>query len=289
MLNAFEMTSSILIQSLGNAKKATFVTFTRQIILFIPISFILTRFIGLYGALYGAPISDIICFIVVIFIFGSEYRKIGKKMQENSHNLVDDTSTNNILKQKVIITISREFGSGGRYVGRIIADKLGIKFYDKDLVTLVSKEAGLAEEFIEEHEQKREWGSSLNSTYNTDDKLFEAETRVIKEIAQKESCVIIGRCADYILKDEKNILKVFVYSDKADKVNRAVKYYDMNEKTAAKEIDKVNKNRAKHYKYYTNQAWGEKENYDLIMNSDLLGVDKTAEVISQIVIDKYNK
>jgi putative MATE family efflux protein len=288
-LNAFEMTASTLIQSLGNAKKATFVTFTRQIILFIPISFTLTRFLGLYGALYGAPISDIACFIAVIFIFGSEYRKIGKKMQEKSHNLVDDTSTNNILKQKVIITISREFGSGGRYIGRIIADKLGIKFYDKDLVTLVSKEAGLAEEFIEEHEQKREWGSSLNSAYNTDDKLFEAETRVIKEIAQKESCVIIGRCADYILKDEKNILKVFIYSDKDDKVNRAVKYYEMNEKNAAKEIEKVNKNRAKHYKYYTNQVWGEKENYDFAMNSDLLGVDKTAELISQIVIDKYNK
>jgi cytidylate kinase len=282
------MTSSTLIQSLGNAKKATFVTFTRQIILFIPISFLLTRFIGLYGALYGAPISDIICFIVVIFIFGSEYRKIGKKGQE-SHNLTDDTSTNNILKQKVIITISREFGSGGRYVGRMIADKLGIKFYDKDLVTLVSKEAGLSEEFIEEHEQKREWGSSLNSTYNTDDKLFEAESRVIKEIAQKESCVIIGRCADYILKDEKNILKVFIYSNKEDKVNRAVKYYDIDEKTASKEIEKVNKNRAKHYKYYTNQVWGNNENYDLTMNSDLLGVDKTAEVISQIVVDKYNK
>lgn len=253
---------------------------------FIPISLILTHFIGLYGALYAGPMADTICFIAVIFIFGSEYKKIGKKSVE-SHTLIDDISTDNILNKKVIITISREYGSGGRYIGRLLADKLGIKFYDKDLVLLVSKEAGLSEDFIEANEQKRQWGSSLNPYYNNDDKLFAAESKAIKEIAEKESCVIIGRCADYILKDEENIVKIFIYSNENDKIHRAVKYYNIDEKSASKEINKVNKERAKHYKYYTNQDWGKAENYDFAFNSDYLGVNETSEMIKEIILKKY--
>ena len=286
-LNAFEMTTSIVVQSLGNIKKSTAVTFIRQIILFIPISSLFAKFIGLYGALYAGPVADLICFFAVIYIFLSEYKKIGKNSKE-SHTLVDDTSTENLLKTNVVITISREYGSGGRYIGRMLADKLGIKFYDKDLVKLVAAEAGLSEEFIEENDQKRKWGSSLNSTFNTDDKIFEAETKVIQEIAKKESCVIIGRCADYILQDMENVVKVFVYSDMEDKVNRVVKYYDVKEKDALNEIKKENKAREKHYKYYTNNDWKNFENYDIVLNSGYLGVDKAAQLLKEIILDKYN-
>ena len=281
-VNALEMTSSVVIQSLGNIKKATAVSFIRQIILFIPIALILTNIFGLYGTLYAGPVSSAICFIIVIFLFGSEYKKIGKEKNE-SYTLTDDTSTNNILKSKVVITISREYGSGGRYIGRIIADKLGIKFYDKDLVNLVSKEAGLSEEFIEENDQKRNWGSSLNSSYNNDDKIFEAETRVIKQLSDKESCVIVGRCADYILKDNENVVKIFIYSNKEDKINRAIKYYNLEEKKAIKQIEKVNKERAKHYKFYTNQEWGKVNNYDFCINSSI-GTEKTADMICEYIM-----
>lgn len=281
-VNALEMTSSVVIQSLGNIKKATAVSFIRQIILFIPIALILTNIFGLYGTLYAGPVSSAICFIIVIFLFGSEYKKIGKEKNE-SYTLTDDTSTNNILRSKVVITISREYGSGGRYIGRIIADKLGIKFYDKDLVNLVSKEAGLSEEFIEENDQKRNWGSSLNSSYNNDDKIFEAETRVIKQLSDKESCVIVGRCADYILKDNENVVKIFIYSNKEDKINRAVKYYNLEEKKAIKQIEKVNKERAKHYKFYTNQEWGKVNNYDFCINSSI-GTEKTADMICEYIM-----
>jgi cytidylate kinase len=285
-LNALEMTTSIVIQSLGNVKKATAVTFTRQIILFIPIALVLTRILGLYGTLYAGPIADTICFIIVVFLLLSEYRKIGKAKKEESHTLVDDTSTNNVLNKKVVITISREYGSGGRYIGRIIADRLGIRFYDKDLVELVSKETGMSEEFIEENEQKRKWGSSLNSSYNNDDKLFEAESKVISDIAEKESCVIIGRCADYILKDKEDVIKIFIYNSDENKIKRVVKYYDQDEKNALKEIEKINKERAKHYKFYTGNEWGSVKNYDYMINSDYLGVEKTAELISNIVLEK---
>lgn len=288
-VNAFEMSTSILLQSLGSVKKSTFVAFLRQIILFIPLCLILTNFtdLKLYGALYAGPIADITCFIIVIFIFMSDYKKIGKEVQSNTL-LIDDTSTNNILSEKVIIAISREYGSGGRYIGRMVADILEIKFYDKDLVSLVAKEEGLSEQFIEENEQKKKFSSTFNSEYNEDDKLFIAETKVIKEITKKESCVIIGRCADYILRDFPNLVKIFIYSSDEDKINRAIKYYNLDEKEALDKINKENKLRAKHYKYYTNQEWGKSENYDLTINSDYLGTEETAEMISNIVLKKYN-
>lgn len=289
-LNALEMSSSILLQSLGSVKKSTFVAFLRQIILFIPLCLILANFtsLKLYGALYAGPIADFICFIIVIFIFKSEYQKIGKTTPQST-TLTSDVIPNNILNKKVLITISREYGSGGRYIGRMIAEKLGIKFYDKELVSLVAKESNMSENFIEENDEKKKFSSKFNSSYNEDDKLFIAETKVIKDIAKKDSCVIIGRCADYILKDEKNLIKIFIYSTEENKIKRAIKYFNLNEKEALNKIRKENKLRAKHYKYYTNQEWGNIKNYDLIINSDYLGPEKTSDMIVEFITKKFQK
>lgn len=287
-LNAFEMTCSIVFQSLGSVKKASFVSFLRQIILFIPLCLILSSKVGLMGALYAGPVADTICFVIVTILFSFEYKKIGKNRIE-SYVLEDDTNTNNILKESIVISISREYGSGGRYIGRLVADKLGIKFYDKELIELVSKESGISEEYIESNEQKRKWGSNLNSTYNEDDKLFIAESKAINEIANKESCVIMGRCSDYILKDRKNLVKIFICNNEEGKIKRAEKYYGLKEKDAKNIIDKENKLRAKHYKYYTNQEWGKTENYDFVFNSDYLGVEETAEIIKDIITRKFQK
>lgn len=291
MINAFEMCSSNLIQSLGNAKKATMVSFTRQIILFIPIAIIMSNIYGLYGVLYAGPIADAIAFIVVIFIFRSEYKKIGKKIVE-SKALEGNNQNQSKNNNSVIVTIAREYGSGGRYVGKILAEKLGINFYDKDLIELISKESGLSKEFIEENEQKHK-NIANNPDYNIDDKLFIEESKVIKEVANKESCVIIGRCADYVLREEKNVVKVFLYSDEKQKIERAVKYYGIDEKNALKEIRQRNKERANHYKYYTNREWKDYNNYDLCINVDTLGVEKTADLIQNYVtniisIDNYS-
>lgn len=148
-LNSFEMCSSIIIQSLGNVKKATIVSFARQIILFIPISLILCHFLGLYGALYAGPIADTICFIFVIFIFKSEYDKIVKLDSEPKENVeIEPQVINPIIDKKIVITIAREYGSGGRYVGKLLSEKLGIKFYDKEFISEVSKETGLSKEYI---------------------------------------------------------------------------------------------------------------------------------------------
>lgn len=281
-LNFLEMTTSIVVQSLGNVKKATAVSFIRQIILFIPIALILCILCkkGIYGALYAGCISDSITFVISIFILLSEY----KKLKDDNQDIVV-TNENQKLDyqgQKIIVTISREYGSGGRYVGKLLADRMRLPFYDKELISLAAKESGLSSAYITKNDEIM---ASSKYKDNNDDRLFVAEVKVIKDLA-KHSCVIVGRCSDYILKDTKNTLKVFLYSDMDSKVKRAVKYYGISKEKAEKQIESINKKREKHYKYYTDRAWKNPNNYDLMLNVDLLGVEKCAELIENIIKSK---
>ena len=279
-LNFLEMTTSITVQSLGNVKKATMVSFIRQIILFIPIACFMAIYLhkGIYGVLNAGPIADAITFFIAIVIFYSEYRKLSIK--EKSTNLEDIKVNNTYKGKKIVITISREYGSGGHYVGELLAKRMGLNFYDKNLINLISKKSGLSKEYVEENDQKL---ASFKYIDNNDDRIFIAEEKVIKDLAKKESCVIVGRCADYILKDNKDTIKVFLYSSSQDKVKRAVKYYNLEENKALKEINKINNERAKHYKYYTNRDWYDFANYDIALNVDYLGVEKTAELLEQVI------
>lgn len=279
-LNFLEMTTSITVQSLGNVKKATMVSFIRQIILFIPIACFMAIYLhkGIYGVLNAGPIADAITFFTALVIFYSEYRKLSIK--EKPTNLEDIKVNNTYKGKKIVITISREYGSGGHYVGELLAKRMGINFYDKNLINLISKKSGLSKEYVEANSQKL---ASFKYIDNNDDRIFIAEEKVIKDLAKKESCVIVGRCADYILKDNKDTIKVFLYSSSQDKVKRAVKYYNLEEDKALKEINKINSERAKHYKYYTNRDWYDFANYDIALNVDYLGVEKTAELLEQVI------
>lgn len=279
-LNFLEMTTSITVQSLGNVKKATMVSFIRQIILFIPIACFMAIYLhkGIYGVLNAGPIADAITFFIALVIFYSEYRKLSIK--EKPTNLEDIKVNNTYKGKKIVITISREYGSGGHYVGELLAKRMGLNFYDKNLINLISKKSGLSKKYVEANNQKL---ASFKYIDNNDDRIFIAEEKVIKDLAKKESCVIVGRCADYILKDNKDTIKVFLYSSSKDKVKRAVKYYNLEEDKALKEINKINSERAKHYKYYTNRDWYDFANYDIALNVDYLGVEKTAELLEQVI------
>ena len=281
-LNFLEMTTSIVVQSLGNVKKATAVSFIRQIILFIPIALILCILCkkGIYGALYAGCISDSITFVISIFILLSEY----KKLKDDNQDIVVTNENQKVDYQgpKIVVTISREYGSGGRYVGKLLADRMHLPFYDKELISLAAKESGLSSAYIVKNDEIM---ASSKYKDNNDDRLFVAEVKVIKDLA-KHSCVIVGRCSDYILKDTKNTLKVFLYSDMDSKVKRAVKYYGISKEKAEKQIESINKKREKHYKYYTDRAWKNHNNYDLMLNVDLLGVEKCAELIENIIKSK---
>lgn len=283
-LNALEMTTSIVIQSVGNVFKSTAVSFIRQIILLIPISLILAFVFnkGLYGVMYAGCIADAICFVITSFILLSEYKKFDIK--ESKEVNLESNSLNSYDGKHVVITISREYGSGGRFVGKLVSEKLGIPFYDKEIINLASKKSGLNADYIESIDQTKKGSSYIN---NNDDLLYIAEEKVIKSVS-KDSCVIVGRCADYILRKNKDLIKVFLYSDPASKEKRAILYYGLKEKNVLKEIEKIDKEREKHYKFYTGTDWKNFSNYDIMLNVDKYGVEKTADIIVDY-INNLNK
>lgn len=277
-LNAMEMTTSIVVQSLGNVLLATAVSFIRQIILFIPLALLLSIGfgLGLNGILYAGCLADSVTFVVAGIIFVREYRKLG--VYSKSEKIEQDMVIPDTYKgKKIVVTISREYGSGGRYVGELLAKKLGIPFYDKNIITLSAKESGLTTEYVKKNEQ------TLEGPQTTDDLLYIATTKVIKNLYKKGSCVIVGHCGNYILKDKKDVLKIYLYSSLEDKINRVTKYYNIDKNEAVKTINKVNKERKKHYKYYTNTILDDYNNYDLIFDVSKFGVEKTADIISNII------
>lgn len=277
-LNAMEMTTSIVVQSLGNVVKATAVSFIRQIILFIPLALLLSMGfnLGLNGILYAGCLADGLTFVIASIIFIGEYKKLGiystKEKEEN-----DAVIPRTYNGKKIVVTISREYGSGGRYVGELLAKNLGIPFYDKNLITLSAKESGLATEYVKKNEQ------TLEGPQTTDDLLYIATTKVIEKLYKKGSCVIVGRCGNFILKNKKDVLKVYLYSSLDDKINRVTKYYNIDKDKALNTINKVNKERKKHYKYYTNTILDDYNNYDLVLDVSKFGVEKTADIISNII------
>lgn len=284
--NGIQIQTGIFFQAIGKSSRSAILSLSRQIVFLLPAMIILSSIMGITGVLWAGPVADGIAFLIAVTLLLFEVKNLSK-INNKSNTLEDDTSTDKKINEHIVITISREYGSGGRYVGRLIADKLGIKFYDKELVAKVAEETGLSEEYIESHEQKRTALNSLNSGYyaglDNSDELFIKESDTIQKIADEESCVIIGRCADFILKDRKDVIKVFIYSSMEDKLKRATEIYNMNKAKAEKEINRINKLRANHYKHYTERNWNDAENYDICINSDTLGVEKTADLICEII------
>lgn len=299
LFNGIQIASGIFFQAIGKPAKSAFLTLSRQILFFTSAAIILSNIFGVMGVLYAGPVSDGLAFLVSATLLIFERRSLNKKEKEvisDSENIAaEKVEANQPANKNIIITIAREYGSGGRYVGKLLSEKLGIKLYDKSLISLVSDESGLSAEYIEENEQtiNGKLLANFNSQYynnlSNDDNLFIAESNAIKEIASKESCIIVGRCADYILKNNDNVFSVFLYNSDESKVNRAVKYYGLNEKNALKEIQKINKSRENHYKYYTNKNWRDMSNYSLAINVDTFGVEKTADIIKESIKSLDNK
>ncbi|MBO5478478.1 MAG: MATE family efflux transporter [Clostridia bacterium] len=287
--NGIQIASGIFFQAIGKPTKSAFITLSRQILFYTPLAIILSKFYGVMGVLYAGPVADLFAFMISVIFLIMEVKKLNKS--ERKDDLPKEEQAIIEEKANIIITINREYGSGGRYVGKLLAKKLGIRLYDKDLIMMVSNESGLSASYIEENEQNvtgkllANFNSQYYNNLSNDDNLFIAESNAIKEIAKKGSCIIIGRCADYVLKDEKNVFKIFLYSDDENKVARAVKYYGLEEKTALKQINKINKARQKHYNYYTGQDWKDLDYYDFSINVDKFGVEKTVEMIEKMVVD----
>ena len=293
IINGIQIASGIFFQAIGKSAKSAFISLSRQILFLIPAMIVLGKLYGVEGILYAGPFADLLAFIISTILLLFEVKKLNSVKSVRYDTKVSTLENNSILDKNIVITISREYGSGGRYIAKLVAEKLKIKLYDKDFIKELTNETGLDSSYIENIEQKRTLLDNFNSGYyqslSNADELFLEEANLIKKLASKNSCVIVGRCADFILKDNKNLIKIFIYSDMKSKIKRAIKYYNIPKKDAKKEIEKINKLRKNHYKYYTNREWNNPENYDLCLNSDSLGVEKCAEVIEQYVIGKKDK
>lgn len=190
-----------------------------------------------------------------------------------------------------IITISREFGSGGRTIGREVAKQLGIPCYDSELIEKIAEQSGLAKDYIAEKGEYAAHGSWLANAFSsertfygtsTQDYLWSVQRQVIVDLAEKESCVIVGRCADYILGDSANCLKVFIHADMEKRTERIVKVYGETEEAPKKRLQYKDKRRKSYYQFYTNMEWGKSQNYHITLDSGVLGIDKCVEVIKEL-------
>ena len=200
--------------------------------------------------------------------------------------------------KKKIVTISRQYGSGGRYMGENLAKAMGVPCYDEKLIDMVAKESGFAQSFVAE-KGERMTGSLLfniasslsfaNNVFSTNngvtlqDEIYFTQNRIIKELADKGPCVIVGRCADYILREREDCLNVFIFADNESKIERAEKYFNITREEAPAVLKKKDKARANHYKYYTDQEWGMASNYDLCLNSGLIGIEGCVKAIQQVL------
>ena len=187
-----------------------------------------------------------------------------------------------------VITISREFGSGGRTVGKKTAELLGIPCYDQEVIEKVAQESGFAKEFIKERGEYTPYGGWFAQAFadrsasgtSTQDYLWVIQRKVILDLAQKGSCVIVGRCADYILRDEADLLKVFIYADMDKRADRIVRLYGETSEAPVKRLKDKDKRRAAYYNFYTDTQWGSVHSYHISLDSGALGIDKCAEIIS---------
>ena len=192
---------------------------------------------------------------------------------------------------KRIITISREFGSGGRFIGEEVAKKLGIAYYDKNIIGQIAEKSGLSPEYIQENAELSPKKGLFAYAFSgrditgksVEDMVYEAQTNLILELAEKEPCVIIGRNADYILKDRDDVLNVFIHGDMPEKIKRITGLYNVEEKEAVKMMADTDKRRRTNYNFYTDQNWGKASNYTLCLNSSQLGYDRCEMIIMECV------
>lgn len=206
-----------------------------------------------------------------------------------------------MMKQKLIITVGRQYGSGGRAIGKKLAEALGISFYNREIIELAAKRSGMSEEAFEKVDETAAssllysiaTGSYMFGNYVSpqvdlplNDKLFIMQSEIIKSIAAKESCVIVGRCADYILKDRTDVINIFIHADKETRKKRAINEYGIAPNKVENYLNKIDKKRNTYYNYYTGEKWGYSTNYDLCLDSSLLGIEGCVHIIENLIKER---
>lgn len=243
---------------------------------------------GIYGVREGTVAAALLVGPIVHFI-SPYYRCFDKWINDVKDK--DAIALRNI--QHVIITIAREYGSGGHLLGEMLSKELGIKLYDKEFIHLVAEKSGINEQYIKKNKQSipsfwlkcilgKNSEQSLERSLSSDDVLFVAESKIIQELAEKGPCIIVGRCADFVLRDYPNLIKVFCYSDLKSACVRCVQEYGVSEEKAESEIKRINHNRIAHYEYYTGEKWGEPHHYNLMINTGSIDLSVACNLIKSI-------
>lgn len=194
---------------------------------------------------------------------------------------------------KKIITVSREFGSGGRTIGKRLAEELGVPCYDSEIIEKVAVESGFAEEYIKDKGEYTHpsliMGLFTNRTLYTgpsnEDKIWIIQCKIIKELASKGPCVIVGRCADYILRNRDDLIKVFIYADIEERAKRIVEHYGETDDDPIKRLKDKDKRRAAYYQHYTDMNWGASRNYDVCLNSSVVGIEESVKILKDIALN----
>ena len=200
-----------------------------------------------------------------------------------------------------VITIGRQLGSGGREIGQKLAAQLGIAFYDKELIRIASQQSGLKEEFFEKVDERKHFSlftglfgirnsmtdDFLPNYYLSNESLFKIQADVMRKLAEKGSCIFVGRCADYIMKDECNCLNIFIRADDDDRIRRIAETHKITDARAKEMIEKTDKERSNFYNYFSGKIWGSAESYHLCINSSLLGIDETVRLLHSVVEKRF--
>lgn len=268
---------SIFFQAVGKPTHSAIVSLTRDILCFVPLVIILSMHFALNGVLIAAPIADVIGIIVSICLVISFFKKL------NNMETTEETETIiNKSHKGVIITIAREHGSQGKYIGELVAKKLNIPYYYKEMTAIAAKESGLDKEFISKINTDKDPLHSLYLSTTPVKYAIEAQDKVIKKIASKGSCVIVGRAADYVLRENKDVIKIFIYASEEYRIKKVMEMYKDSKEKAKKNIASSDKARAKYYKTISGLEWGKVDNYDLCINSEI-GPEKTADIICNFI------
>lgn len=266
--------TSIFFQAVGKPVQAVISSMIRDIVCFIPLILILPVFFGIEGILFAAPVADFIGMIVAASLTASFLKSLNLNHAEKERESVLKPS-----RKGIIITIAREHGSSGKQIGKLVAQQLGVPFYYKEMTALAAQESGLDREFISEINANSP--AMLHGLYLSTEVIQQAITaqdKVIHKIADNGSCVIVGRAADYVLRDYKNILRIFIYAPEAYRTQRVMEVYGDSPGEAKRNICRSDEARAAYYKNISGKLWGERQNYDLLIDSSI-GIEHCVKAI----------
>jgi putative MATE family efflux protein len=301
LLNGFHIVSCIFFQAIGKPVQSIINTLARQIVIYIPVTLVFSvSFAGLWGIAYAAPVADALSFIIALIFVIVEVKRINSKIGAVEEQPVVFAIPEAMpLTEKVIVTISRENGSGGRYVADLLAKSLGVKCYDKEIILETSLKSGLAQSFIEKHEEDAAASTLFSLFMETQDaaggiqplpiQISKIEGEIIREIAERESCVFVGRHSDYVLRERSDAVNVFVHAPLEARIKRVCTRNRINEEQAESVIVKTDKERARYYNYYTDRPWGSVQNYHLSVDTSIVGIEGAVEIIKDFITQKQKR